>query len=87
MTFPVDLARIRTWKETTLDSKSKSFCGAKWYHSSIWLWRGWTASCHHNPPHQIDKEQIIQKIYKLPGNWKFFFWSKVNYSINILLYT
>lgn len=60
MTFPVDLARIRTWKETTLDSKSKSFCGAKWYHSSIWLWRGWTASCHHNPPHQIDREQIIQ---------------------------
>lgn len=59
MTFPADLSKIKTWKETTLDSKSKSFCGAKWYHSSIWLWRGWTASCHHNPPHQIDQTEIL----------------------------
>ena len=60
MTFPAALSRIKIWKETTLDSKSKSFCGAKWYHSSIWLWRGWTASCHHNPPHQIDQLEIAQ---------------------------
>ena len=60
MTFPADLSKIKIWKEQTLDSKSKSFCGAKWYHSSIWLWRGWTASCHHNPPHQIDQTEIAQ---------------------------
>jgi organic radical activating enzyme len=60
MTFPENLAKIKKWKEETLDSKSASFCGAKWYHASIWLWRGWTASCHHNPPHQIDQVKIVQ---------------------------
>lgn len=59
MTFPADLAHIRIWKERVLDTKSPSFCGAKWYFSSIWLWRGWTASCHHNPPHQIDKADVM----------------------------
>jgi organic radical activating enzyme len=58
MTFPKNLSVIKKWKEEVLDSKSESFCGAKWYHSSIWLWRGWTASCHHNPPHQIDTLEI-----------------------------
>ena len=60
MTFPANLSKIKAWKKETLDSKSESFCGAKWYHSSIWLWRGWTASCHHNPPHQINQEEIAQ---------------------------
>lgn len=60
MTFPKNLSVIKRWKEENLNSKSQTFCGAKWYHSSIWLWRGWTASCHHNPPHQIDKVEIAQ---------------------------
>ena len=47
-----------SWKRRILDSKSASFCGAKWFNSSIWLWNGWTTSCHHNPPHQIDLEAI-----------------------------
>jgi organic radical activating enzyme len=46
------------WKAEVLDTKSASFCGAKWFNSSIWLWNGWTTSCHHNPPHQIDLEEI-----------------------------
>lgn len=49
---------IRKWKEKTLDSKSASFCGAKWFNASIWVWSGTTASCYHNPTHQIDLEAI-----------------------------
>jgi hypothetical protein len=46
------------WKIRVLDSKSPSFCGAKWYNASMWLFSGWTTSCHHNPPHDIDLEAI-----------------------------
>lgn len=59
MTFPQNLSVIKQWKQTFLDSKSQSFCGAKWYWATIWLWRGWTASCHHNPPHKIDQQAIV----------------------------
>jgi MoaA/NifB/PqqE/SkfB family radical SAM enzyme len=37
-----------------MDNISKSFCGAKWYEGTIWLYAGATASCHHNPYHDID---------------------------------
>lgn len=50
--------QMKQWKIKNLDSKSPSFCGAKWYNSSIWLSQGWTTSCHHNPPHAIDLEAI-----------------------------
>jgi hypothetical protein len=46
------------WKKRVLDSKSKSFCGAKWYNATIWLGNGATASCHHPPPHKIDPEEV-----------------------------
>ena len=49
---------IKHWKIKNLDSKSPSFCGAKWYNASMWLFAGWTTSCHHNPSHQIDLEEI-----------------------------
>lgn len=49
---------IVDWKRENLDSKSRSFCGAKWYHASMWLHAGWTTSCFHNPTHQIDREAI-----------------------------
>ena len=49
---------MKHWKIKNLDSKSSSFCGAKWYNASMWLFTGWTTSCHHNPPHQIDLEEI-----------------------------
>jgi hypothetical protein len=49
---------MKQWKIENLDSKSPSFCGSKWYNSSLWLSQGWTTSCHHNPPHAIDLEAI-----------------------------
>ena len=49
---------MKQWKIENLDSKSPSFCGAKWYNASLWLSQAWTTSCHHNPPHSIDLEAI-----------------------------
>jgi len=55
---------IKSWKIRVLDSKSPSFCGAKWLNSTIWLRPGRTSSCHHNPGHNIDIEEI--KINPVP---------------------
>ena len=41
-----------------LDSKSASFCGAKWYNATIWLGSGMTTSCHHPPAHFVPVEAI-----------------------------
>ena len=46
------------FKRTQLDTKSASFCAAKWYNATIWLGSGQTTSCHHPLPHQIDLEEI-----------------------------
>jgi organic radical activating enzyme len=46
------------YKEKILDTKSASFCGAKWYNATIWLGSGMTTSCHHPLPHKIDLEEI-----------------------------
>ena len=58
MAFPNNLRIMHEYKTRVLDSKSASFCGAKWFHTSIWLWNGWTASCHHNPPHVSDLNEV-----------------------------
>jgi organic radical activating enzyme len=58
MTFPKDLQFMKEYKKQVLDTKSASFCGAKWYHGCFWLWNGWTASCHHNPPHVSNLEEV-----------------------------
>ena len=42
------------YKQTVLDTKSASFCGAKWYNATVWLGSGMTTSCHHPLPHKID---------------------------------
>ena len=42
------------YKERVLDTKSDSFCGAKWYYATVWLNTGQTTSCHHPLPHQVD---------------------------------
>ena len=42
------------FKQTVLDTKSASFCGAKWYNATVWLGSGMTTSCHHPLPHKID---------------------------------
>ena len=46
------------FKQQILDTKSASFCAAKWYNATIWLGSGQTTSCHHPPAHAIDLEAI-----------------------------
>jgi hypothetical protein len=46
------------FRQQVLDSKSASFCAAKWYNATIWLGSGMTTSCHHPPAHAIDAEAI-----------------------------
>jgi hypothetical protein len=46
------------FRSQILDSKSASFCAAKWYNATIWLGSGQTTSCHHPPAHAIDAEAI-----------------------------
>jgi len=48
------------YKERVLDVKSSSFCGAKWYYSTVWLNTGQTTACHHPLPHQIDADQVLK---------------------------
>ena len=46
------------FKQQVLDTKSASFCAAKWYNATIWLGSGQSTSCHHPPAHAIDREAI-----------------------------
>ena len=46
------------FRQQVLDTKSVSFCAAKWYNATIWLGSGQTTSCHHPPAHAIDAEAI-----------------------------
>jgi organic radical activating enzyme len=46
------------FRRRVLDTKSASFCGAKWYNATIWLGSGQTTSCHHPPAHAIDTEEL-----------------------------
>lgn len=54
LTDETDLA----FRKRVLDSKSPSFCGAKWYNATIWLGSGMTTSCHHPPAHFVPVEAI-----------------------------
>jgi organic radical activating enzyme len=46
------------FRRQVLDTKSASFCAAKWYNATIWLGSGQTTSCHHPPAHQVDIEAV-----------------------------
>ena len=46
------------YKRRVIDTKSASFCAAKWYNATIWLGSGQTTSCHHPLPHAIDVKAI-----------------------------
>ena len=46
------------FRQQILDTKSASFCAAKWYNATIWLGSGMSTSCHHPPAHKIDAEAI-----------------------------
>jgi organic radical activating enzyme len=53
-----DDENYQEYTDRVLNSKSASFCGAKWYNATIWLGSGQTTSCHHPLPHAIDLEEI-----------------------------
>ena len=46
------------FKQQVLDTKSASFCAAKWYNATIWLGSGMTTSCHHPLPHRVNVEDV-----------------------------
>ena len=46
------------FKRRVLDTKSASFCAAKWHNATIWLGSGQTTSCHHPPAHAIDTDAL-----------------------------
>lgn len=46
------------FKIKSLDPVSPTFCAAKWLDATIWLSDGYTTSCHHNPLHGINLEEI-----------------------------
>ena len=48
------------YKKRVIDSKSATFCAAKWLNATIWLGSGTTASCHHPPAHRIEKDELLQ---------------------------
>ena len=47
------------FKQQYLDTKSASFCAAKWYNATIWLGSGQTTSCHHPPAHHVTQKEVI----------------------------
>lgn len=53
-----DNETLKQYRDRVLDSKSKSFCGAKWFNATTWLGSGTTASCHHPPAHKIPLEEV-----------------------------
>jgi len=46
------------YRQRVLDTKSDSFCGAKYFNATIWLGSGQTTSCHHPLPHQVSLDEI-----------------------------
>lgn len=46
------------FRRNVLDTKSPSFCAAKWYNATIWLGSGMTTSCHHPPAHLVDSDKV-----------------------------
>jgi hypothetical protein len=46
------------YKIRVIDSKSESFCAAKWLNATIWLGNGQTTSCHHPLGHAIDVNEL-----------------------------
>lgn len=53
-----DSKELIKFRNETLNTKSESFCGAKWGNSTLWLNSGETSSCHLPPVHNIDIDQI-----------------------------
>jgi len=49
---------FKEYKTRVMDSKSATFCGAKWYNATIWLGHGQTTSCHLPASHDIPLEEL-----------------------------
>ena len=56
---------LRKWRDTHLNSISKSFCAAKWYNVSLHLGHGFKNSCHLPLPHPIDPEKLKDRPQEL----------------------
>jgi len=52
------ISQITTANEKT-DKISKTFCLAKWHHTTIYLHTGQTHSCYHPSPHSIPLDELI----------------------------
>jgi len=48
------------FRKKVLDTKSASFCAAKWYNATIWLGSGMTTSCHHPLPHRVEVDDVVE---------------------------
>jgi organic radical activating enzyme len=49
---------IKEFKLRNLDAVSPTFCAAKWLDATIWLSEGFSTSCHHNPLHRINLDDL-----------------------------
>tara|TARA_R110000803_G_scaffold50350_1_gene104482 strand:- start:1614 stop:2918 length:1305 start_codon:yes stop_codon:yes gene_type:complete len=61
------MSDVLKYKARVLDTKSQSFCGAKWYEAVIFLGSGKTMSCHHNPYHEVSDTAVLEN-YKAIHN-------------------
>ena len=45
-------------RNEVINKVSPSFCTAKWLQSTIYLWNGFTHSCHHPSSHKVDPKAV-----------------------------
>ena len=53
-----ELGKIKQLMPFIEDQTSKTFCLAKWHHTTIYLATGETHSCYHPAPHKIPLEEL-----------------------------
>ena len=54
-------------RDEVINKVSPTFCGAKWLQSTIYLWNGYTHSCHHPTPHKVELSDLKEN-YKALHN-------------------
>lgn len=45
-------------RDNLINKISPTFCSAKWLQSTIYLWNGYTHSCHHPSPHKVEVSAV-----------------------------
>jgi len=45
-------------RDEVINAVSPTFCTAKWLQSTIYLWNGYTHSCHHPSSHKVDPKAV-----------------------------